>query len=263
MWYREVIGGGRCPIVDTWWQTETGAIMITPLPGITALKPGSRRSRSPASTAEILDEDGEPVAKGEGGFLVITAVAVDAPRHLGRPRAVRKTYWASSATSTSPATAPSQDEDGDIWLLGRVDDVITSRATAWTAEIESALVAHPTSLRPRSSARPTRPRARRSSRSSSSRRARGSHVNDVGEGRAARTSPPRSARSPDRARSFIVNELPKTRSGKIMRRLLRDVAEGREIGDTTTLADIGHAGDRSPQVITARPARSAAVHSGE
>ena len=160
MWYQKTIGGGRCPIVDTWWQTETGAIMITPLPGVTTLKPGSATRPFPGVEAAVYSESGEEVGPGGGGYLVLRRPWPAMLRGIYKDdERYKETYWSKYPDTYFAGDGARIDEDGDFWLLGRVDDVIYAA------------------------------------------------------------------------------ELPKTRSGKIMRRLLRDVAENRPLGDTTTLAD--------------------------
>jgi acetyl-CoA synthetase len=242
IWYRDVIGGGSAPIVDTWWQTETGGIMVSPLPGITSLKPGSAQTPVPGISIAVVNDDGSEVEKGSGGLLVITEPWPGMARGIwGAPDRFVETYWSKFAEQGYyfAGDGARLDEDGDLWLLGRVDDVMNvSGHRLSTAEIESALVSHPmvaesavvgaadettgqavvafVILRADHAERQTPDEASAALRA---------HV-ATSIGAIAR---PRQI--------FIVAELPKTRSGKIMRRLLRDVAEGRAIGDTTTLAD--------------------------
>jgi acetyl-CoA synthetase len=245
IWYREVIGGGSTPIVDTWWQTETGAIMISALPGVTIAKPGSAQVPLPGIMIEVLDEAGIPVPAGGGGLLAVTEPWPSMLRGIwGDPERFKETYWDKFATVLDKPVyfagdGARLDDDGDIWLLGRVDDVMNvSGHRLSTAEIESALVSHPivaesavvgaadettgqavvafVILRAEHAGHQTPDEASELLRK---------HVSEQ-IGAIAR---PRQI--------FIVAELPKTRSGKIMRRLLQDVAEGRAIGDTTTLAD--------------------------
>ncbi|ROQ36726.1 acetyl-CoA synthetase [Frondihabitans sp. PhB188] len=242
VWYRDVIGGGITPIVDTWWQTETGSIMISALPGITTLKPGAAQVPLPGVAIDVVDDHGEPVGRGEGGLLVITEPWPSMLRGIwGDPDRYRETYWEKFADKGYyfAGDGARKDDDGDIWLLGRVDDVMNvSGHRLSTAEIESALVSHPLVAEAA---------------------VVGAADETTGQAVVAfvilRTSQVESM-SPDDAVAalrahvgheigaiakpktvMIVQELPKTRSGKIMRRLLRDVAEGREVGDTTTLAD--------------------------
>ncbi len=241
MWYREHIGGGRAPIVDTWWQTETGAIMISPLPGVTALKPGSAQRAIPGIGAEVVDDQGEPVPDGAGGYLVLTKPWPSMLRGLwGDPQRYVETYWSRFEGFYFAGDGAKKDLEGNIWLLGRVDDVMNvSGHRLSTTEIESALVSHPLVAE-----------------------AAVVGASDEMTGQAVvafvilRQGEGGEAMSSDRIVSalrdhvavqigpiakpksiMVVNELPKTRSGKIMRRLLRDVAEGREVGDATTLAD--------------------------
>jgi acetyl-CoA synthetase len=237
VWYHENIGGGRCPVVDTWWQTETGMIMITPLPGITTLKPGSATKPFPTIDAAVFNEKGEPVPPGGGGYLVIRqpwpamlrGIYKDHERYV-------ETYWSKYPNIYFTGDGARVDEDGDFWLMGRIDDVMNvSGHRISTIEVESALVDH----------------------------------NKVAEAAVCGRSDPTTGQaivayvtlkggdggSPEMLRELRAHvgvkigkfaapanivftaELPKTRSGKIMRRLLRDVAENRTLGDTTTLAD--------------------------
>ncbi len=237
VWYRENIGGDRTPVVDTWWQTETGMIMITPLPGITTLKPGSATRPFPTVDAAVYDDEGQAVPPGGGGYLVIRkpwpamlrGIYRDADRY-------RETYWSRYRDTYFVGDGARVDEDGDFWLLGRVDDVMNvSGHRISTIEVESALVAHPA----------------------------------VAEAAVAGRDDPQSGQaivafvtlkggqegSPEMLKELrehvgqkigkfaapanivFTPELPKTRSGKIMRRLLRDVSENRPLGDTTTLAE--------------------------
>ncbi len=241
VWYREVIGGGTAPIVDTWWQTETGAIMISALPGVTTLKPGSAQVALPGISIDVLDEAGHPVPAGGGGLLVVAEPWPSMLRGIwGDPERFVETYWSKFAGPLYFAGDGARlDEDGDIWLLGRVDDVMNvSGHRLSTAEIESALVSHPI--------------VAESAVVGAADEATGQAVVAfvILRSEHAESYTPEEASTLLRAhvadqigaiarprRIFIVAELPKTRSGKIMRRLLRDVAEGRDIGDTTTLAD--------------------------
>ena len=145
MWYRKYIGGERCPIVDTWWQTETGGIMITPLPGITATKPGAAMTPFPGISAEVVDSSGRPVRNGGGGFLTLDGALAEYCGASGGMTSVTGRHTGRALTaSISPATAPRRDDDGDIWLLGRVDDVMNiSGHRISTTEVESALVSYP------------------------------------------------------------------------------------------------------------------------
>ena len=237
VWYHENIGGGRCPVVDTWWQTETGMIMITPLPGITTLKPGCATKPFPTIDAAVFNEKGEPVPPGGGGYLVIREPwpAMLRGIHKDHERYV-ETYWSKYPNVYFTGDGARVDEDGDFWLMGRIDDVMNvSGHRISTIEVESALVDH----------------------------------NKVAEAAVCGRSDPATGQaivayvtlkggdegSPEMlmelrahvgqrigkfaapANIVFTAELPKTRSGKIMRRLLRDVAENRALGDTTTLAD--------------------------
>jgi len=240
MWYRDVIGGGETPIVDTWWQTETGAIMISALPGVTTLKPGSAQVPLPGVSIAILDEAGVEVGKDQGGLLVVTAPWPSMLRGIwGDPDRFVETYWSKFGDKYFAGDGARYDKDGEIWLLGRVDDVMNvSGHRLSTAEIESALVAHPLTAEAA---------------------VVGAEDETTGQAVVAfviiKENQLETAQSIDVAAElrkhvaeqigaiarprdiFVVTELPKTRSGKIMRRLLKDVAEGREVGDTTTLAD--------------------------
>jgi acetyl-CoA synthetase len=245
VWYRDVIGGGTTPIVDTWWQTETGAIMVSALPGVTTLKPGSAQVALPGISIEVLDEAGDPVPAGGGGLLVVSEPWPSMLRGIwGDPERFRETYWSKFADVPNgpkyfAGDGARLDEDGDIWLLGRVDDVMNvSGHRLSTAEIESALVSHPI--------------VAESAVVGASDEATGQavvafvilrsehaelHTTDEASA-LLRVHVAEQIGAIARPRQiFIVAELPKTRSGKIMRRLLQDVAEGRDIGDTTTLAD--------------------------
>ncbi|MES2092751.1 MAG: acetate--CoA ligase [Actinomycetota bacterium] len=241
VWYRDVIGGGTTPIVDTWWQTETGAIMISALPGVTTLKPGSAQVALPGISIDVLDEAGHPVPAGGGGLLVVAEPWPSMLRGIwGDPERFVETYWSKFAGPLYFAGDGARlDEDGDIWLLGRVDDVMNvSGHRLSTAEIESALVSHPI--------------VAESAVVGAADEATGQAVVAfvILRSEHAESYAPEEASTLLRAhvadqigaiarprQIFIVAELPKTRSGKIMRRLLQDVAEGRDIGDTTTLAD--------------------------
>ena len=242
MWYREVIGAGKAPIVDTWWQTETGAIMVSPLPGITATKPGSAQVPIPGISIDVVDDDGNEVGHGNGGLLVITEPWPSMLRGIwGDPERFKETYWEKFQDSGYyfAGDGARLDDDGDLWLLGRVDDVMNvSGHRLSTTEIESSLVAHEATAEAAvvGATDETTGQAvvafviiKQSYLELHSPEGLAALLRSwVGEqiGPIAR---PRDV--------YIVGELPKTRSGKIMRRLLRDVAEGREVGDTTTLAD--------------------------
>ncbi|MBY8856820.1 acetate--CoA ligase [Nocardia sp. CA2R105] len=242
IWYHEVIGDTKAPIVDTWWQTETGAIMISPLPGVTGTKPGSTQVSLPGISIDVVDQGGAPVGNGDSGLLVITAPWPSMLRGIwGDPQRFVETYWEKFRTQGYYFAGDGArfDEDGDLWLLGRVDDVMNvSGHRLSTAEIESALVAHEATAEAAvvGASDETTGQAvaafvilKQSYLAEHSAEGLAQQLRLwVGEqiGPIAR---PRDV--------YVVSELPKTRSGKIMRRLLRDVAEGREVGDTTTLAD--------------------------
>jgi acetyl-CoA synthetase len=234
MWYRHVIGGGRCPIVDTWWQTETGAIMITPLPGLTETKPGTATRPFPGIQAAILSDDG---SETPAGYLAITAPWPSMLRTIwGDDDRYRATYWSKWKDVYFAGDGAKMDEDGYFWILGRIDDVLNVAGhRIGTMEVESALVDHPAVVEAA---------------------VVGKHHDIKGESIAAFVTLRESVTSSDALMAEIRNhvgakigaiakpelvvftaELPKTRSGKIMRRLLRDIAEGRMVGDTTTLAD--------------------------
>jgi acetyl-CoA synthetase len=241
MWYRDVIGGNKAPIVDTWWQTETGAIMISPLPGITHTKPGSAQVPLPGIEMAVIDDEGRTVGPGHGGYLTITEPWPSMLRGIwGDPERYKETYWSRFDGKYFAGDGAKLDDDGDLWLLGRVDDVMNvSGHRLSTAEIESALVSHPYVAEAAvvGAKDETTGQAvvafvilRRSqageigSEDDTSKILRDHVAKEIGPIAKPRTI-------------FVVNELPKTRSGKIMRRLLRDVAEDRPIGDVTTLAD--------------------------
>ncbi|MGB0685445.1 MAG: AMP-binding protein, partial [Planctomycetota bacterium] len=239
MWYRERIGGGACPIVDTWWQTETGGIMISPLPGITSCVPGSATRPFPGIEARLLDADGKEIVGAGGGYLVLTRPWPSMLRGIwGDPERYEETYWSRYPGKYFAGDGAKRDEDGNLWVLGRVDDVMNvSGHRLSTMEIESALVAHDAVaeaavigvahdikgqapvgfviLRKGVGGDPEL--------AEELRRFVGESIGGLARPEAVHFTP----------------ELPKTRSGKIMRRLLRDVAEGKALGDLTTLADPG------------------------
>jgi len=237
MWYSEHIGGGNCPVVDTWWQTETGAIMIAPLPGITTTKPGSATFALPGIGAEVVDEEGRKIERG-GGYLTLTTPWPAMLRGIyGDPQRFVDTYWSRFDGRYFAGDGAKLDDDGYLWLLGRVDDVMNvSGHRISTTEVESALVDHPLVAESAvvGAADATTGQAIV---------AFVTLVADAGPADDARGQELRAhvaAKIGPIARPKTViftDELPKTRSGKIMRRLLRDVAEGRVLGDTTTLAD--------------------------
>ncbi|GAA4419681.1 acetate--CoA ligase [Georgenia halophila] len=244
IWYRDTIGGGKTPVVDTWWQTETGAIMISPLPGVTAAKPGSAQTPLPGISVDVLNEAGESVPDGSGGYLVLTEPWPSMLRGIwGDPQRFYDTYWSRFEGKYFAGDGAKKDEEGDIWLLGRVDDVMNiSGHRLSTTEIESALVSHPVVAEA----------AVVGAKDATTGQAVVAFVilrsdvveagEDTGEASkiiadlrnhvASEIGPIAKPRS-----ILVVAELPKTRSGKIMRRLLKDIAEGREAGDVTTLAD--------------------------
>ena len=241
IWYRHVIGGGSIPVVDTWWQTETGAIMISALPGVTDLKPGSAQVPIPGVNVDILTDEGEHVEGEGGGLLVITEPWPAMLRGIwGDPERFKETYWEKFGDKYFAGDGARRDEDGDIWLLGRVDDVMNvSGHRLSTAEIESSLVAHPWTAEAAVVGAADETTGQAVVAFVILKSSQAARVNDPAEAseelrRHVATQIGAIARP---RQVFIVNELPKTRSGKIMRRLLRDLAEGRQVGDTTTLAD--------------------------
>ncbi len=241
MWYREFVGGNRCPIVDTWWQTETGSIMISPLPGVTKTKPGAAMRALPGISIDVVDEDGVSVKNGHGGFLVVTKPWPSMTRGIwGDPERFMQTYWSRFPGKYFAGDGAKRDDDGDIWLLGRVDDVMNiSGHRLSTTEIEHALVSFPAvaeaavvgasdettgqaivafvtlKLTPDTEALDQT-----------------NVIEEIRQHVAKMISPIAKPRQ-----IILTPELPKTRSGKIMRRLLRDVAEHRTLGDVTTLTD--------------------------
>ncbi|MEU4491858.1 acetate--CoA ligase, partial [Streptomyces sp. NPDC023998] len=237
IWYREHIGAGKTPIVDTWWQTETGAMMISPLPGVTETKPGSAQRALPGISATVVDDDANEVPNGHGGYLVLTEPWPSMLRTIwGDDQRYTKTYWSRFNNRYFAGDGAKKDDDGDIWLLGRVDDVmLVSGHNISTTEVESALVSHPKVAEA----------AVVGAADTTTTQAivafvilRGTATEDEGlveelRAHVAKTLGP--IAKPKRI--LAVAELPKTRSGKIMRRLLRDVAENRQLGDVTTLTD--------------------------
>ncbi|WP_372727527.1 acetate--CoA ligase [Nocardioides sp.] len=238
MWYREVIGGDRCPIVDTWWQTETGAIMISPLPGVTAGKPGSAMRSIPGVVADVVDEAGQSVANGHGGYLVIREPWPSMLRTIwGDDDRFKETYWSRFKTMYFAGDGAKKDEDGDIWLLGRVDDVMNvSGHRLSTTEIESALVSHPKVAEAAVVGAADETTGQAVCAFVILRESAGDGGDGIVEELRKHVQKEIGAIAKPR-QIMIVPELPKTRSGKIMRRLLKDVAEHREVGDVTTLAD--------------------------
>jgi acetyl-CoA synthetase len=236
MWYHTHIGGGRCPIVDTWWQTETGGHMITPLPGITHTKPGSACRPLPGIGAEVVDDHGEPVSVG-GGYLTLTRPWPAMLRGVwGDPERYRDTYWARFPGRYFAGDGAKVDDDGYLWLLGRVDDVMNvSGHRISTTEVESALVDHP-AVAEAAVVGASDPTTGQAIVGYVILRGGVEGTDDLREEVRRHVATKLGAIARPRA-VIIVPDLPKTRSGKIMRRLLRDVVEGRELGDTTTLAD--------------------------
>ncbi|MDG2438393.1 MAG: acetate--CoA ligase [Ilumatobacter sp.] len=233
MWYRDTIGNGNCPIVDTWWQTETGGIMISPLPGATTTKPGSATFPLPGVSAELIDDEANTVSSG-GGYLTLTRPWPAMLRGIwGDPDRYQETYWSRFKGRYFAGDGAKLDDDGYLWLLGRVDDVMNvSGHRISTTEVESALVSHPAVAEAAvvGATDPTTGQAviayviLRGGEDVGAQDLRNHVAAEIG----AIAKP---------KQIYITPDLPKTRSGKIMRRLLRDVAEGRNIGDTTTLAD--------------------------
>ncbi len=237
VWYREHIGGDRCPVVDTWWQTETGAIMISPLPGITATKPGAAMRPLPGISADVVDDQGNSVPNGGGGFLVIREPWPAMLRTIwGDDQRYIDTYWSRFEGMYFPGDGAKKDEDGDLWLLGRVDDVmLVSGHNISTTEVESALVSHP-KVAEAAVVGATDPVTGQAIVSFVILRGNVEEDADIAAELRAHVSKTLGPIAKPR-QILVVPELPKTRSGKIMRRLLRDVAENRSIGDVTTLAD--------------------------
>jgi acetyl-CoA synthetase len=239
VWYRQNIGGGRCPVVDTWWQTETGAIMISPLPGITHGKPGAAMRPLPGISAEVVDDQAQPVPNGGGGFLVLTEPWPAMLRTIwGDDERYVKTYWSRFDDLYFAGDGAKKDNDGDLWLLGRVDDVmLVSGHNISTTEVESALVSHP-KVAESAVVGATDPITGQAivafviPRGSAGDVEGEEFVKELRDHVAKALGPIAKPRQ-----IMVVPELPKTRSGKIMRRLLRDVAENRSLGDVTTLTD--------------------------
>ena len=233
MWYHENIGQGRCPVVDTWWQTETGGIMISPLPGVTTTKPGSATFPLPGIGAEVVDEKGNVITHG-GGYLTLTHPWPGMLRGIwGDPERFQETYWSKFPGRYFAGDGAKLDDDGYLWLLGRVDDVMNvSGHRISTTEVESALVSHPSVAEAAVVGANDATTGQaiiayvtlRGGASVSENDLRNHVAKEIGA-----IAKPKAI--------FFTPDLPKTRSGKIMRRLLRDVAEGRNLGDTTTLAD--------------------------
>jgi acetyl-CoA synthetase len=239
MWYREIIGGNRCPIVDTWWQTETGGIMISPLPGVTATKPGSAMTAIPGISAVVVDDTANPVANGHGGFLILDKPWPGMLRGVwGEDERYKETYWSRFKGIYFAGDGAKLDKDGAIWLLGRVDDVMNvSGHRISTTEVESALVSHEAVAE---AAVVGAQDAMTGQGIVAFVILRGGITHASGEKLVTelRNHVAKEIGAIAKPRQIlVVAELPKTRSGKIMRRLLKDVAENRQVGDATTLAD--------------------------
>ncbi len=237
IWYHENIGRKRCPIVDTWWQTETGMILITPLPGLTATKPGSATRPFPGVEAEVLDEKGQQVGPGAGGYLVLTkpwpamfrTIYGDADRYVAQ-------YWSKYKGKYFTGDGAKLDEDGYFWLLGRVDDVMNVAGhRISTYEVESALVDHASVAEAAVIGKAHELKGQGIAAFVTVKEGVRTSENLKDELKKHVAAKIGSIARPDEV--FFTSELPKTRSAKIMRRLLRDIAEGRVLGDTTTLAD--------------------------
>ncbi len=239
MWYREVIGGNRCPIVDTWWQTETGAIMISPLPGVTATKPGSAMRPLPGISAKVVDDKGAEVGNGHGGFLILDQPWPSMLRGVwGETERYKETYWSRFPGIYFAGDGAKLDDDGAIWLMGRVDDVMNvSGHRISTTEVESALVSHE-AIAEAAVVGAADAITGQGIVAFVILRGGVDHVNGEALVKELRDHVAKEIGAIAKPRQImVVNELPKTRSGKIMRRLLKDVAENRAVGDATTLAD--------------------------
>jgi acetyl-CoA synthetase len=238
IWYRETIGGGRCPVVDTWWQTETGQIMVRPLPGVTAGKPGSAMKALPGIAAQVVNDEGKAVEPGSGGYLVLTEPWPAMLRTIwGDDQRYQDTYWSRFPGRYFAGDGAKLDEDGDLWLLGRVDDVMNvSGHRLSTTEIESALVSHPKVAEAAVVGANDAETGQAVNAFVILRQSAGDGGPDVVKELRDHVAKEIGPIAKPRA-IMVVPELPKTRSGKIMRRLLRDVAEHRDVGDVTTLAD--------------------------
>jgi acetyl-CoA synthetase len=239
VWYHTYIGGGRCPVVDTWWQTETGAIMITPLPGLTTAKPGSAMIAFPGVKAVVVDEAGEAVAPGGGGYLTLQRPWPSMLRTLwGDDARYRQTYWSRWGAHDVyfAGDGAKLDDDGHLWLLGRVDDVMNvSGHRISTTEVESALVDHPVVAEAAVTGRADDLTGQAIAAFVTLRS--GNEANDALAAELREHVAERIGKIARPANILFTEDLPKTRSGKIMRRLLKDIAEGRALGDVTTLAN--------------------------
>jgi acetyl-CoA synthetase len=239
VWYHEHVGGGRCPVVDTWWQTETGAIMISPLPGATTTKPGSATFPLPGISATIVDDAGHEVDIPGGGYLVLDQPWPSMLRGIwGDDERYRDTYWSRFPGRYFAGDGAKRDADGYFWLLGRVDDVMNiSGHRLSTTEIESALVSHPKVAEAAVVGRADAQTGQAIAAFVTPRggvEANDALATELRDHVATMISPIAKPAS-----LLFTNDLPKTRSGKIMRRLLKDIAEDNQLGDTTTLADAG------------------------
>jgi acetyl-CoA synthetase len=239
LWYRELIGGNRTPIVDTWWQTETGSILISPLPGVTTTKPGSATFPLPGISADVVDDSGASVPLGSGGYLTLTKPWPSMLRGIwGDNERFKQTYWSEVKGSYFTGDGCRQDKDGYFWIVGRIDDVLNVAGhRIGTAEVESALVSHPNVAEAAVVGRPDELKGQAlvcfvtlKTGVKATPELKNELRNHIGKeiGPVAK---------PDEVR--FADALPKTRSGKIMRRLLKQIASGMEIkGDTTTLEDL-------------------------
>ncbi|HEX2502666.1 MAG TPA: AMP-binding protein, partial [Miltoncostaeaceae bacterium] len=254
IWYRTHIGGDRCPVVDTWWQTETGHIMISPLAGVTTLKPGSATKPLPGISADVVGADGESVPLGQGGYLVLTEPWPGMLRTLyGDDERYVETYWSQHPGKYLAGDGARRDEDGDYWLLGRIDDVMNvSGHRLSTIEIESALVDHPKVAEAAVVGRADETTGQAIAAFVT---LKGDVTGDealIGE---LRQHVATKIGGIARPKSIVLtDDLPKTRSGKIMRRLLRDISEDRQLGDVTTLANEEVVRDISGMASAARAA---------
>ena len=239
MWYREVIGGSNCPIVDTWWQTETGAIMISPLPGVTATKPGSAMRPLPGISAKVVDDKGVEVGNGHGGYLILDQPWPSMLRGIwGETERYKETYWSRFPGIYFAGDGAKLDDDGAIWLMGRVDDVMNiSGHRISTTEVESALVSHE-AIAEAAVVGAADELTGQAIVAFVILRGGVAHADGDALVKELRNHVAKEIGAIAKPRQImVVNELPKTRSGKIMRRLLKDVAENRAVGDATTLAD--------------------------
>jgi acetyl-CoA synthetase len=256
VWYREHIGGGKTPVVDTWWQTENGMILVTPLPGLSTLKPGSAKKPFPGVQAAVFDEEGKEIPAGAGaGYMVVKSAWPAMFRGLyNDDERFRKTYWEPFPGAYLAGDGARVDEDGDFWLMGRIDDVMNvSGHRLSTIEVESALVDHQDVAQAAVVSRSDQTTGQAivayvtlKGTADGSEEKLAELRNHVGKVIGPIAKP---------ANIVFTPELPMTRSGKIMRRLLKDVAENRELGDTTTLAD--------PNVVTEIKSRAEAEASKE